>query len=78
MDALWECLWELWKVCDWVQAVCLYGVAVLEQFKVVGNDFGSCNPSLNQNAVVSYFAEDEVMCRVVVGVDKEASCGVFC
>ena len=78
MDALWQLLWELWKVCNGIQAVCLYGVAVGEKFIVVCNDFCSCNPAFNQNAVVSYFAEDEVVGRVVVGVDKETPVGVLC
>jgi hypothetical protein len=78
VDSLWECLWKLWKVCDWVKAVCLYCVEVLEEFVVVGDDFGACYPSFDEDAVVSYFAEDEVVCRVVVCVDEEASLWVLC
>lgn len=45
--ALRERLRELWKVCEWVEAVVLDGEAVGEYFFVVGYDLSACNPALD-------------------------------
>ena len=73
-----ERLRELWKVCQWVQAVVLDGEAVGEYFVVVGDDFAPCNPALNEDSVLSDFAEDEVVIRVVPSADFDGGVGVLC
>ena len=62
-----ECLRELWKVCQWVQAVILDGETVGEYLFVVLDDFSACNPALDEDAVLSDFAEDEVVISIVSG-----------
>ena len=69
MDAFWECLRELWKVGHGVQAVVLDGEAVFVDFFVVVDDFLTCDPAFDEDSVVSYFAEDEVVVWVVAPAD---------
>ena len=73
-----ECLRELWEVCQWVQAVVLNGEAVGEYLVVVLDDFAACNPALDEDAVLSDFAEDEVVIRVVPGAYLDGCVGVLC
>jgi hypothetical protein len=76
--ALRKRLRELWQVCQWVEAVVLDGETVGEYLLVVLNDFSACNPALNQNSVLSYFAEDEVVVGVVAPADFDCGIGVLC
>ena len=69
MYAFWQLLRELWKVCYGVQAIVLDGEAVLVDFFVVVDDFATRDPALNEDSVVSYFAEDEVVVGVVALTD---------
>jgi hypothetical protein len=62
-----ERLGELWEVCQWVQAIVLNGETVGEYLVVVRYYFSTCNPSLDQDAVLSDFAEDEVVISIVPG-----------
>ena len=69
MDAFWKLLRELWKVGHGVQAVVLDGEAVFVDFFVVVDYFLTCDPAFNEDSVVSYFAEDEVVVWVVAPAD---------
>ena len=75
MDAFWQLLRELWEVGHGVQAVVLNGEAVFVDFFVVVYDFLTCDPSFNEDSVVSYFAVNEVVGRVVASADFDC---VFC
>ena len=75
--ALRERLRELWKVCEWVQAVVLDGEAVGEYLVVVGDYFSACNPAFDEDAVLSYFAEDEVVISIVPGAYLDGRVWVF-
>ena len=75
MYALWKRLRKLWKVGHGVQAIVLDGEAVLVDLFVVVDDFSTCNPALNEDSVVSYFAVNEVVVGVVAPADFD---GVLC
>ena len=72
-----ERLRELWKVCEWVQAVVLNGETVGEYLVVVLDDFSACNPALDEDAVFSDFAEDEVVISIVPGAYLDGGVWVF-
>ena len=73
-----EGLWELGKVGDGVQAIVLDGEAVGKYLVIVGDDFVSGDPSFDEDAVLSDFAEDEIMVGVVASTDFDGGVGVFC
>ena len=77
MDAFWQCLRELWQVGHGVQAVVLDGKAVLVDFFVVVDYFLTCDPSFDEDSVVSYFAVNEVVGWVVAPADFDCSLGVL-
>ncbi len=78
MDAFWQLLRELWKVGHGVQAVVLNGKAVLMNLFVVVDYFLTCDPSFNQDTIVSYFAVNEVVRWVIAPADFNGSFGVLC
>ena len=75
---MWEELRKLWKVSNWVQAVVLDGETVGEYLVIVGDDFVSGDPSFDEDAVLSDFAEDEVVVWVVAFADFDCGLRVFC
>ena len=78
MYAFWQLLRELWEVGHGVQAIVLNGEAVLVDLFVVVDDFLTCNPALNEDSVVSYFAVNEVVGRVVASADFDCVLCVLC
>ena len=78
MDAFWQLLRELWEVCHGVQAVVLDGEAILVNLFVVVDDFLTCDPSFDEDSVVSYFAVNEVVGRVVASADFDGVLCVLC
>ena len=78
MNAFWQLLRELWEVGHGVQAIVLNGEAVLVDLFVVVDDFLTCNPTLNEDSVVSYFAVNEVVGRVVAPANFDGVLCVLC
>ena len=78
MYAFWQLLRELWEVGHGVQAIVLDGEAVLVNLFVVVDDFLTSNPTLDEDSVVSYFAVDEVVGRVVASADFDCVLCVLC
>ena len=78
MYAFWQLLRKLRKVGHGVQPIVLDGEAILVDFFVVVDDFLTCDPSFNEDSVVSYFAVYEVVGWVVAPADFDGVLCVLC
>ena len=77
MYAFRKCLRKLWEVGHGVQAIVLDGEAILVYLFVVVDHFLTCDPSFNEDSVVSYFAVNEVVGWVVAFADFDCAFSVL-
>ena len=78
MYAFWQLLRKLRKVGHGVQPIVLDGEAILVDFFVVVDDFLTCDPSFDEDSVVSYFAVNDVVGRVVAPANFDGVLCVLC